>query len=157
MLRLVAALVLAYGITMLLVWICPFSALVGQKKTFVSWLAKKSAARRCQSPKPEGARKRARRAGCVARSCTSGIDRRSRAERRVRLETNAERQGQPNAAPHGFSVGRYGAGTDGMRRPVQALWEYGFRMSFTAGGNSDEDSQTKDRRTTTHDWLGPRG
>jgi hypothetical protein len=22
------------------VWICPFSALVGQKKTFVSWLAK---------------------------------------------------------------------------------------------------------------------
>jgi hypothetical protein len=49
------------------------------------------------------------------------------------------------------------AGTDGMRRPVQALWEYGFRMNFTAGGNSDEDSQTKERRTTTHDWLGPRG
>ena len=36
--------------------------------------------------------------GCAARSCTSGIDRRSRTEPRVRPETNVERGNQPKAA-----------------------------------------------------------
>src|SRR5579875_851598 len=60
----------------------------GPKKDIRFMAAKKGAGRRCPSPKPAGARKRARRANCVARSCTSGIDRRSRAKPRLRPETN---------------------------------------------------------------------
>ena len=56
-------------------WICPFSALVGQKKTFVSWLAKEE--RREALSIPEARKGRGSEHGaqvCAARSCTSGID-----------------------------------------------------------------------------------
>jgi len=39
----------------------------------------------------------------AARSCTSGVDRRSRTEPRVRREMNVEPEVQPKAAPHCFS------------------------------------------------------
>jgi hypothetical protein len=41
----------------------------------------------------------------AARSCTSGVDRRSRTEPRVRREMNVEPEVQPQAAPHCFWVG----------------------------------------------------
>jgi hypothetical protein len=59
------------------VWICRFSALGGLKKDIHFMTGETGAERRCQLPKPEGARKRARRF-YAARSCTSGVDRRSR-------------------------------------------------------------------------------
>jgi hypothetical protein len=88
------------------------------------------AERRCQLPKPEGARKRARRL-FAARSCTSGVDRRSRTEPRVRREMNVEPVVQPKAAPLGFSgwgvTGRERPRMDGKRRtpvlPAVAAWE----------------------------------
>ena len=88
-------------------WICPFSALVGQKKTFVSWLAKEE--RREALSIPEARKRRGSEHGahvCTARSCTSGIDRRSRTEPRVRPETNVERGDQPKAAPNNSKWGR---------------------------------------------------
>jgi hypothetical protein len=49
----------------------------------------------------------------AARSCTSGVDRRSRTEPRVRREMNVEPVVQPKAAPLGFS----GWGVTGRERP----------------------------------------
>ncbi len=50
----------------------------------------------------------------AARSCTSGVDRRSRTEPRVRREMNVEPVVQPKAAPHCFS----GSGVAGRNRPA---------------------------------------
>ena len=92
-------------------WICPFSALVGQKKTFVSWLAKEWAKRGAVNPRsPQGRGSEHGAHDCAARSCTSGIDRRSRTEPRVRPETNVERGDQPKAAPNNSKWGRAKAG-----------------------------------------------
>ena len=56
----------------------------------------------------------------AARSCTSGVDRRSRTEPRVRREMNVEPEVQPKAAPHCFLrvgvAGRIQARMDGKRR-----------------------------------------
>ena len=49
----------------------------------------------------------------AARSCTSGVDRRSRTEPRVRREMNVEPVVQPKAAPLGLS----GWGVTGRERP----------------------------------------
>ena len=46
----------------------------------------------------------------AARSCTSGVDRRSRTEPRVRREMNVEPEVQPKAAPHCFSGSALRAG-----------------------------------------------
>lgn len=46
----------------------------------------------------------------AARSCTSGVDRRSRTEPRVRREMNVEPEDQPKAAPHCFSGSALRAG-----------------------------------------------
>jgi len=46
----------------------------------------------------------------AARSCTSGVDRRSRTEPSVRRETNVEGVDQPKAAPHCFSGSALRAG-----------------------------------------------
>ena len=70
-------------------WIRSFSALVGQKKTFVSWLAKEERREALSIPEArEGRGSEHGALGCGERSCTSGIDRRSRTEPRVRPETN---------------------------------------------------------------------
>ena len=80
-------------------WICPFSALVGQKKTFVSWLAKEERREALSIPGARrGAEASTARSVCAERSCTSGIDRRSRTKPRVRPETKVERRDQPEAA-----------------------------------------------------------
>jgi hypothetical protein len=76
----------------------PSGRSAAKKKTFVSWRRRESGERRCQSPKPErGAEASTACLICAARSCTSGIDRRSRTEPRVRPETNVERGNQPKA------------------------------------------------------------
>ena len=88
-------------------WICPFSALVGQKKTFVSWLAKEE--RREALSIPEAREGRGSEHGafvCAARSCTSGIDRRSRTEPIVRPETNVDGRDQSKATSIRFQRDR---------------------------------------------------
>src|SRR6185312_13000501 len=66
----------------------------------------KSAARRCPSPKPrKGARKRARRVCSAPRGAAqAGLTEGSRAELRVRLETNVGHSGQPKATPNCFQI-----------------------------------------------------
>ena len=118
---------------------------------------------------------------CAARSCTSGIDRRSRTEPRVRPETNVERGNQPKAvrvmcswpacreASHGSirqaasshrgavrsvdEIAPGGMGSQGERRAVRGRRPPGSVEVFSGMDEAWYCSRTHPARTSSTKWA----
>ena len=104
----------------------PFFSPGRAKKRHSFHCCETGAERRCQPPKPARGAETST-AFFAARSCTSGVDRRSRTEPRVRRETNVEGVDQPKAAPHCLSGSALRAGTGTFEKVTEDASKIGGR------------------------------